>query len=110
MADRAQCRTRHAAAAGLLAVTAAALATVGLAGPRPPGTARLDHADSRISGMSSQFLAELAVIKRHGEQTSARQDRLGTDLPRLAAQLSGEPEPSQAAVPDGATSSGSSFP
>ena len=60
---------------------------------------RLDHADSRISSMSTQFLAELAVIKRHGEETSAQQDRLGTDLRRLAAQLSGEPERPQAAVP-----------
>jgi hypothetical protein len=60
---------------------------------------RLDHADSRITSMSSQFLAELAVIKRHGEQTSAQQGRLGMDVRRLAAQLSGEPEPPQAAVP-----------
>jgi hypothetical protein len=60
---------------------------------------RLDHADSRITSMSSQFLAELAVIKRHGEQASAQQGRLGTDVRRLAAQLSGEPEPAQGAVP-----------
>jgi hypothetical protein len=60
---------------------------------------RLDHADSRITSMSSQFLAELAVIRRHGEQASAQQGRLDTDVRRLAAQLSGEPEPAQGAVP-----------
>ena len=60
---------------------------------------RLDHADSRITSMSSQFLAELAAIRRHGERASAQQGRLGTDMRRLAAQLSGEPEPPQGAVP-----------
>src|ERR1700753_3234439 len=46
---------------------------------------RLDHADSRISAMTSQFMAELDKIKRRGEQLGAQQDQLTGNLQQLAA-------------------------
>jgi hypothetical protein len=51
---------------------------------------RLDYADSRISNMSAQFLAELAAIKHRGEQVGAQQDQLSGNLQLLAAQAGGE--------------------
>ena len=53
---------------------------------------RLDHADSRISSMTNQVLAELDAIKRRGEQIVTRQDQLSGDLQQLAARLAGEPD------------------
>src|ERR1700746_873537 len=37
---------------------------------------RLDHADSRVSSMASQVLADLDTIRRLVEQIGARQDQL----------------------------------
>jgi len=53
---------------------------------------RLDHADSRISSMTNQVLAELDAIKRRGEQIVTRQDQLTGELQQLAARLAGEPD------------------
>ena len=54
---------------------------------------RLDHADSRISSMANQFLAELDAIKRRGEQIGTRQDQLSGDLQQLATRLTRDPDP-----------------
>ena len=48
---------------------------------------RLDHADSRMSGVASQLMAELDTIRRLVEQTGARQDQLGGDLRQLDYQV-----------------------
>jgi len=53
---------------------------------------RLDHADSRISSMANQVLAELDAIKRRGEQIGTRQDQLSGDLQQLATRLTGDPD------------------
>ena len=53
---------------------------------------RLDHADSRISSMANQVLAELDAIKRLGEQIGTRQDQLSGDLQQLATRLTGDPD------------------
>ena len=54
---------------------------------------RLDHADSRISSMASQVLAELDALKRRGEQIGTRQDQLSGDLRQLATRLTKDPDP-----------------
>jgi methylthioribose-1-phosphate isomerase len=54
---------------------------------------RLDHADSRISSMANQVLAELDAIKRRGEQIGTRQDQLSGDLQQLATRRTGDPGP-----------------
>jgi len=54
---------------------------------------RLDHADSRISSMANEVLAELDAIKRRGEQIGTRQDQLGGDLQQLATKLTRDPDP-----------------
>jgi methylthioribose-1-phosphate isomerase len=54
---------------------------------------RLDHADSRISNMANQVLAELDAIKRRGEQIGTRQDQLSGDLQQLATRRTGDPGP-----------------
>ena len=51
---------------------------------------RLDHADSRISSMTNQFLAELDAIKRRDEQIGTRQAQLSGDLQQLTARLTRE--------------------
>jgi hypothetical protein len=48
---------------------------------------RLDHADSRASGMANQILAELDTIRRLVEQLGARQDQLSADLGKLDHQV-----------------------
>jgi len=48
---------------------------------------RLDHADSRISGMTSQLLAELEVLRRLSEEIAGRQDQLSGDLRQLDHQV-----------------------
>ncbi len=53
---------------------------------------RLDHADSRISSMANQVLAELDAIKRRGEQIGTRQAQLSGDLQQLTARLAREPD------------------
>jgi len=53
---------------------------------------RLDHADSRISSMANQVLAELDAIKRRGEQIGTRQDQLSGDLQQLVTRLTGDPD------------------
>lgn len=50
---------------------------------------RLDHADSRVSSLASQLMAELETIRRLGEQIGARQDQLGGDLRQLDHQVVG---------------------
>ncbi|MGH3226401.1 MAG: hypothetical protein ACRDPY_48290 [Streptosporangiaceae bacterium] len=40
---------------------------------------RLDHADRQIVNMSEQFSAELAALRRLGEQVAARQDQSAGD-------------------------------
>jgi hypothetical protein len=72
---------------------------------------RLDHADRQIANMSERFLAELAALRRLGEQIGARQDQFGDDLrqlghrvTRLQAHEGGEdnvPAGSTPVVPDG---------
>jgi hypothetical protein len=55
---------------------------------------RLDHADTRITSIANQLLAELEAVRRLGEQLGARQDQLGADLRQLdhtVTQLSGPP-------------------
>ncbi len=54
---------------------------------------RLDHADRQIVNMSEQFLAELAALRRLGEQVAARQDQFGDDL----RQLDHQADPAEAA-------------
>jgi hypothetical protein len=44
---------------------------------------RLDQADSRISSMSSQFLAALGTVERLGEQIDTRQGDLSRELQQL---------------------------
>jgi hypothetical protein len=44
---------------------------------------RLDHADRQIVNMSEQFLAELAALRRLGEQIGARQDQFDDHLRQL---------------------------
>jgi uncharacterized protein YoxC len=51
---------------------------------------RLDHADSRLTTVANQLLAELDTIKRLGEQLSARQDQLSEDLRQLDRRPHGE--------------------
>jgi chromosome segregation ATPase len=51
---------------------------------------RLDHADSRLTTVANQLLAELETIKRLGEQLSARQDQLSEDLRQLDRRPHGE--------------------
>ena len=51
---------------------------------------RLDHADSRLTTVANQLLAELETIKRLGEQLSARQDQLSEDLRQLDRRADGE--------------------
>lgn len=55
---------------------------------------RLDHADRQIVNMSEQFLAELAALRRLGEQVGARQDQ-SDDRRRPDHQA----EPAEAAEP-----------
>jgi hypothetical protein len=59
---------------------------------------RLDHADRLIVNMSEQFLAELAALRRLGEQVAARQDQFGDDLRQLD-QPTGDAEVPQPARP-----------
>jgi chromosome segregation ATPase len=51
---------------------------------------RLDHADSRLTTVANQLLAELDTIKRLGEQLSARQDQLSEELRQLDRRPHGE--------------------
>ena len=51
---------------------------------------RLDHADSRLTTIANQLLAELETIRRLGEQLSARQDQLSEDLRQLDRRPHGE--------------------
>jgi chromosome segregation ATPase len=51
---------------------------------------RLDHADSRLTTVANQLLAELETIKRLGEQLSARQDQLSEELRQLDRRPHGE--------------------
>jgi TolA-binding protein len=48
---------------------------------------RLDHADSRLSSLASQLMAELETIRRLGEHIGARQDQLSGDLRQLDHQV-----------------------
>jgi chromosome segregation ATPase len=48
---------------------------------------RLDHADSRLSSLASQLMAELDTIRRLGEHLGARQDQLSGDLRQLDQQV-----------------------
>jgi chromosome segregation ATPase len=48
---------------------------------------RLDHADSRLSSLTSQLMVELETIRRLGEQIGARQDQLSGDLRQLDHQV-----------------------
>jgi hypothetical protein len=59
---------------------------------------RLDHADRQIVNMSEQFLAELAALRRLGEQVAARQDQFGDDLRQRDLQA-GDAEVPQPARP-----------
>jgi len=59
---------------------------------------RLDHADRQIVNMSEQFLAELAALRRLGEQVAARQDQFGDDL-RQRDHQAGDAEVPQPARP-----------
>jgi hypothetical protein len=64
---------------------------------------RLDHADSRITSMASQFMAELDTIRRLGEQIGARQDQLGGDLRQLDHQVAQLTEATMVFSPSGHT-------
>jgi hypothetical protein len=59
---------------------------------------RLDHADRQIVNMSEQFLADLAALRRLGEQVAARQDQFGDDLRQRDLQA-GDAEVPQPARP-----------
>jgi TolA-binding protein len=48
---------------------------------------RLDHADSRLSSLASQLMAELETIRRLDEHIGARQDQLSGDLQQLDHQV-----------------------
>jgi chromosome segregation ATPase len=48
---------------------------------------RLDHADSRLSSLASQLMAELETLRRLGEHIGARQDQLSGDLRQLDHQV-----------------------
>jgi chromosome segregation ATPase len=48
---------------------------------------RLDHADSRLSSLASQLMAELETIRRLDEHIGARQDQLSGDLRQLDHQV-----------------------
>jgi TolA-binding protein len=48
---------------------------------------RLDHADSRLSSLASQLMAELETIRRLDEQIGVRQDQLSGDLRQLDHQV-----------------------
>jgi|HubBroStandDraft_1064217.scaffolds.fasta_scaffold770538_2 archaellum component FlaC len=51
---------------------------------------RLDHADSRLTTIANQLLAELETIRRLGEQLGARQDQFSEDLRQLDRRPHGE--------------------